>query len=262
MNLDLSGKNALVCGSTQGLGLAAAIELAALGAEITLMSRNEIKLKKAVKKLSNTKGQNHKYLVADFQFPQLVKNVITDYLSLDNSIQILINNTGGPKGGKATDATIEEFLEAFNSHLICNHILVQAILPSMKASGYGRIVNIISTSVKQPIPGLAVSNTIRGAVASWSKTLANELGEFGITVNNVLPGYTRTSRYDSIVKNRTAITGLSEEQIEAEFLKEIPLRKIGMPQEFGAAVAFLCTPAASYITGINLPVDGGKLACL
>ncbi len=262
MNLDLSGKNALVCGSTQGLGLASAIELASLGAEVTLMARNEIKLKETVKMLTNAKGQQHKYLVADFQIPQLVKNAITEYFSSNKSIHILINNTGGPKGGKAIDATVEEFLEAFNSHLICNHILVQAVVPSMKAAGFGRIINIISTSVKQPIPGLGVSNTIRGAVASWSKTLANELGEFGITVNNVLPGYTRTSRYDSIVKNKMAASGNSEEQIESAFLKEIPLNKIGTPEEFGAAVAFLCTPAASYITGINLPVDGGKLACL
>lgn len=207
-------------------------------------------------------GQQHKYLVADFQLPQLVKNAIISYFSSNNSIHILINNTGGPKEGQAIDATAEEFLEAFNSHLICNHILLQAVVPSMKASGFGRIINIISTSVKQPIPGLGVSNTIRGAVASWSKTLANELGEFGITVNNVLPGYTRTSRYDSIVKNKMAASGKSWEQIGSEFLKEIPLKKIGMPEEFGAAVAFLCTPAASYITGINLPVDGGKLACL
>lgn len=139
---------------------------------------------------------------------------------------------------------------------------MQAVLPSMKLAGFGRIVNVISTSVKQPIPGLGVSNTIRGAVANWSKTLANELGEFGITVNNVLPGYTRTSRYDSIVKNKMTASGFNEEQIESEFLKEIPLKKIGIPEEFGAAVAFLCIPAASYITGINLPVDGGKLACL
>ncbi|MEO6188488.1 MAG: SDR family oxidoreductase, partial [Ginsengibacter sp.] len=173
-----------------------------------------------------------------------------------------INNTGGPKGGDITDATTEEFLQAFNSHLICNQILVQHVLPSMKASGYGRIVNIISTSVKQPIPGLGVSNTIRAAVANWSKTLANELGSFGITVNNVLPGFTRTARYDSIVQNKMKETGQSEEQIEASIEKEIPVGKIGSPEDFGAAVAFLCSPCAGYISGINLPVDGGKLACL
>ncbi|MEP6951549.1 MAG: SDR family oxidoreductase [Ginsengibacter sp.] len=262
MNLNLTGKRAVVCGSTQGLGLATAVELALLGATVTLMARNEKKLKEVVKSLDTAKGQKHDFIVADFQIPQTVKNAIDRYLAEKKTVNILINNTGGPKGGKAVDATQVDFLQAFSSHLICNHILVQAVLPSMKSSGYGRIVNIISTSVKQPIPGLGVSNTIRGAVASWSKTLANELGEFGITVNNVLPGYTRTARYDSIIKSIVSATKKKEEEIEANFLSEIPLRKIGTPEEFGAAVAFLCTPAASYITGINLPVDGGRLACL
>lgn len=262
MNLDLTGKKAIVCGSTQGLGLATAIELALLGAEVTLMARSEQKLKDTIAKLDNSKGQNHNYLVADFQMPQLVKNAISNFMAKNNSVHILINNTGGPKGGLITQATPEDFLEAFKSHVICNQILVQEILPSMKASGYGRIVNIISTSVKQPIAGLGVSNTIRSAVANWSKTLANELGEFGITVNNVLPGYTRTARYNSIVENKMKATGANEQEIEAEILKDIPLKKIGTPEEFGAVVAFLCTPAAAYITGINLPVDGGKLSCL
>ena len=262
MNLDLTGKRAIVGGSTQGLGLATAVELALLGAEVTLMARNEKKLKEIVKRLDTSKSQNHEYIVADFQIPQTVKNAIDRYLAEKKPVNILVNNTGGPKGGNAVDASPEDFLQAFSSHLICNHVLVQAILPSMKSTGYGRIVNIISTSVKQPIPGLAVSNTIRGAVASWSKTLANELGEFGITVNNVLPGYTRTARYESIIKSKAKASQKKEAEIEAALLSEIPLRKIGTPQEFGAAVAFLCTPAASYISGINLPVDGGKLACL
>jgi 3-oxoacyl-[acyl-carrier protein] reductase len=262
MNLDLTGKKAIVCGSTQGLGLATAVELALLGASVTLMARNEKKLKEVVKSLDTAKGQKHEYIVADFQIPQTVKNAIDRYLAEKEPINILINNTGGPKGGNIADATQEDFLQAFSSHLICNHLLVQAVLPSMRSTGYGRIVNIISTSVKQPIPGLGVSNTVRGAVASWSKTLANELGEFGITVNNVLPGYTRTARYDSIVKSKASATEKKEEEIEANFLSEIPLRKIGTPEEFGAVVAFLCTPAASYISGINLPVDGGRLACL
>ena len=262
MNLNLSGKRAIVCGSTQGLGLASAFELALLGATVTLMARNEKKLKEVIKSLDTAKGQNHEYIVADFQTPEIVKNAIDRYIAENKPVNILINNTGGPKGGNAVDATSEDFLQAFNSHLICNHLLVQAVLPSMKSTGYGRIVNIISTSVKQPIPGLAVSNTIRGAVASWSKTLANELGVFGITVNNVLPGYTRTARYDSIVESKASALQKKEEEIETGFISEIPLRKIGSPEEFGAVVAFLCTPAASYISGINLPVDGGRLACL
>lgn len=262
MNLDLTGKKAIVCGSTQGLGFASAAELALLGAEVTLMARNEKKLKEAVKKLDFSSGQRHTYIVADFQSPEVVENSINNYMANNYTINILVNNTGGPKGGNAIDATPEEFLQAFNSHLICNHILMKAVLPSMKASGYGRIVNIISTSVKEPIPRLAVSNTIRAAVASWSKTLAGEVGKFGITVNNVLPGYTKTARYNAIVTNKMAASQKNEKEIEADFLAEIPLQKIGTPEEFGAAVAFLCSPAASYITGINLPVDGGRLACL
>lgn len=262
MDLDLSGKNALVCGSTQGLGLASAIELSLLGASVTLFSRNEEKLKNALKKLDASKNQKHQYIVADFQFPEQVESAVNDYISKGNMINILVNNTGGPKGGDAVDAQPEDFISAFKSHLICNQILVQAVLPSMKASGYGRIINIISTSVKEPIAGLAVSNTIRGAVASWSKTLANELGKFGITVNNVLPGYTRTARYDSIVQKQSAQLGKTEEEVDELMKSSIPLHEIGKPELFGAAVAFLCSPAAAYITGINLPVDGGRLGCL
>jgi 3-oxoacyl-[acyl-carrier protein] reductase len=262
MNLDLAGKNAIVCGSTQGLGFASAFELALLGSNVTLMARNEKKLKESLKKLDISKKQKHQYIVADFQIPQLVKNAIDKYLAKKNKVNILVNNTGGPKGGDITEATSEEFLQAFNSHLICNQILVQAVLPTMKSSGYGRIVNIISTSVKEPINGLGVSNTIRAAVASWSKTLANEVGQFGITANNVLPGYTRTARYDSIITNKAAASKKNEEEVEADFIASIPMRKIGTPEDFGAVVAFLCSPAASYITGINLPVDGGRLHSL
>ena len=262
MNLDLTGKKAIVCGSTQGLGLATAIELALLGASVALMARNDKKLKEVAKSLDTSRGQQHQYIVADFQIPQAVKEAIDWYLDGNDPVHILVNNTGGPGAGNAVDATPGDFLAAFNSHLISNHILVQAVLPFMKSTGFGRIVNIISTSVKQPIKGLAVSNTIRGAVASWSKTLATELGGYGITVNNVLPGYTRTARYDAIIKSSAAASQRKEEEIEADLISEIPLRKIGTPQEFGAVVAFLCTPAASYITGINLPVDGGRLACL
>ena len=262
MNLDLSGKYAIVCGSTQGLGFAAAAELALLGANVTLVARNEEKLKAAVSKLDTSLQQEHNYFVADFEFPTQVKNGIDNHLKQHPSAHIVINNTGGPKGGKVLEAVTEEFIQAFNSHLICNQILVQAVVPSMKASGYGRIINIISTSVKQPIAGLGVSNTIRGAVASWAKTLAGELGQFGITVNNVLPGYTKTSRYDSLMKSKMAATGKSLEDVERNLAADIPLKRIGTPEEFGAAVAFLCTPAAAYINGINLPVDGGRLQTL
>lgn len=262
MNLDLRDKTALVCGSTQGLGYASAVELALLGANIVLMARNEEKLKEVIKTLDVSKGQQHQYLVADFTNSVQVKEVISTFIEAKNIIHILINNTGGPAGGSALNADTSEFLQAFNNHLICNHILVQAIVPGMKVAGFGRIINVISTSVKQPIPGLGVSNTIRAAVASWAKTLASELGSFGITVNNVLPGFTKTVRADYVIEKKMAESGKSAAEVMKALVSEIPAGRIGNPEEFGAAVAFLCSPAAAYINGINLPIDGGRLGCL
>ena len=262
MNLDLTGKNAIVCGSTQGLGYASATELALLSANVTLLARNEVKLQEAVKTLDTTKGQQHNYLVADFSDSETVRKAITSFVTDGNMAHILINNTGGPAGGTALDAKAEEFTAAFGSHLICNHILVQALVPGMKAAGFGRIVNIISTSVKQPLKNLGVSNTIRAAVANWSKTLATELAPFGITVNNVLPGFTKTTRADYIIEKKIKDTGKTETEVMKEFISEIPAGRIGNPEDFGAAVAFLCSPSAGYITGINLPVDGGRTSSL
>lgn len=261
MNLDLNGKTAVVCGSTQGLGYASAVELALLGCNIVLMARNEEKLKEVVNTLDTGRGQSHRYLVADFSDSGAVKKAIDAFIK-ENPVHILVNNTGGPPGGTALNAKSEDFLQAFNSHLINNHHLVQAVVPGMKAAGFGRIINIISTSVKIPIAGLGVSNTIRGAVANWSKTLATELGPFGITVNNVLPGFTNTVRAAYVVGNKAKSSGKTEQEIMKELEAEIPVGRIGQPEEFGAAVAFLCSPAAAYINGINLPVDGGRLGCL
>jgi 3-oxoacyl-[acyl-carrier protein] reductase len=262
MNLDLTGKNAVVCGSTQGLGLASAQELALLGAQITLVARNEDKLKDAVQTLDTTHQQKHDYLVADFSDPENVRQAIGSFVSAGRKAQILVNNTGGPAGGPALSAKPEEFIQAFSNHLVCNHILVQALVPGMKEAGFGRIINIISTSVKQPLKNLGVSNTVRAAVANWSKTLANELGGFGITVNNVLPGFTKTVRADYIIEAKMKETGKSESEVMKDFVAEIPAGRIGKSEDFGAAVAFLCSPSAGYINGINLPVDGGRTGCL
>ncbi len=261
MNLDLSGKRAVVCGSTQGIGKASAIELALLGAEITLVARNEDSLKSTLKELSATAGQKHDYLVADFNFPDQLKEKINQYVK-NKEFHILINNTGGPPGGQAIDATTEEFIKAFSSHLICNQIMVQAIVPAMKKANYGRIINIISTSVKVPLRGLGVSNTTRGAVASWAKTLSFELGPFGITVNNVLPGTTMTGRLDSIIRTKAEKSGKSYEVVKNEMIAEVPIGRISEPHEVAAAVAFLASPAAGYINGINVPVDGGRTGTL
>jgi 3-oxoacyl-[acyl-carrier protein] reductase len=249
---------ALVCGSTQGIGLAIAQQLAQNGFSIVLTARNEARLQNALATLDISKGQTHSFFVSDFTDPAGLKIAIDNFIKLNGPIHVLINNTGGPKSGPIVDADISEFLGAFNQHLICNHILMQAVVPGMKAAGFGRIVNIISTSVKQPLPNLGVSNTIRGAVANWSKTLATELGSFGITVNNVLPGATNTQRLTEIAKVKAEKTGESIAEILAEMGQESPMKRIAEPEEVAAAVAFLASPAASYINGINVPVDGGR----
>ena len=262
MNLDLSGKYALVGGSTQGIGKKVAIELSKLGATIVLAARNEDKLKATLLELDKNLNQNHTYLCADFSKPKQLEAEVKKMLNSGIKINILVNNTGGPKAGKAIDASIEEYTSAFNLHLICNQILAHNLVVGMKELKYGRIINIISTSVKAPLKGLGVSNTVRGAVANWSKTLAGELGEFGITVNNVLPGATNTSRLKDIISNKAKLTGESEDQIMKSMLAAVPLGRIADPKEVASAVVFLASPAASYINGINLPVDGGRTPTL
>ena len=258
MNLDLKNKRAMVCGSTQGIGKAVALELASLGASVTLVARNEGKLQETLRELEQTEGQQHDYIVADFSKPDEVYRQLKTYMQEQDAMHILVNNTGGPPGGPILEAKPEEFLKAFNMHLISNHQLVQAVVPLMKKAGYGRIINIISTSVKEPIPGLGVSNTTRGAVASWAKTMANELGQFGITVNNVLPGSTKTSRIWSLVESRAEKAGRSKEDVQQEMEAAIPARRFAEPEEVAAAAAFLATPAAAYINGVSLAVDGGR----
>ena len=262
MNGNMKNKTALVCGSTQGIGKEVALQLADLGVTIVLVARNEEKLKSTLSELSTINGQTHGYLTADFSNPDQVKSVISDYINAGNTIDILVNNTGGPKGGPIIDADISEFINTFSQHLICNHILAQAIVPGMKSNGGGRIINIISTSVKQPLPGLGVSNTIRAAVGAWSKTLANELGQFNITVNNVLPGATNTARLQGIAEVKSGKTGESIDAIFEEMAGESPMKRIAQPQEVAAAVVFLASDAASYINGINIPVDGGRTKSL
>lgn len=262
MNLDLTGKTALVCGSTQGIGLASAVELALMGANVTLVARNEAKLRDAVEDLDTSMGQLHRYVVADFSDHENVKTAIENYLRLCPEVHILVNNTGGPAGGPIIEADTDQFVNAFQMHLINNHFLVQAVVPFMKQAGFGRIVNIISASVKQPVIGLGVSNTIRGAVASWSKTLSLELGQYGITANNVLPGYTETARLDAVLEMRSKSSGKSTELVAQEMQASMPIRRFVQAKEVAAAVAFLSSPAAGAISGINVPVDGGRTESL
>jgi 3-oxoacyl-[acyl-carrier protein] reductase len=259
--MELKGKTALVCGSTQGIGWATAKLMTERGASIILMARNEEKLKTRVEELNTIRKGNHKYVKANFADLQEFKTCLSSKIKGER-IDILVNNTGGPAGGAIFSAKVEEFVAAFQQHLICNHLLVQTVVPSMKENGGGRIINVISTSVKQPLPNLGVSNTIRGAVANWSKTLANELGVFNITVNNVLPGATNTTRLKNIASVKAEGGDLTVEQVIKDMGKESPMKRVAEPEEVAEAIAFLASPKASYINGINVPVDGGRTKSL
>jgi 3-oxoacyl-[acyl-carrier protein] reductase len=257
MNLSLEGRYAVICGSTQGIGLAIAEELARMGAHCTLVARNESSLQAALLNLDTSLRQQHGFLVADFQQPDEVRKVINGHVK-KNPVHVLINNTGGPPSGPITEASVADFQSAFNQHLVCNHIMVQAVIESMKKEKFGRIINIISTSVKIPLKNLGVSNTIRGAVASWAKTMANELGRYNITVNNVLPGFTATKRLATIVEQAAHKGNTAAEQVERNMMNEVPLQRFAEPEEVAAMAAFLASPAASYVSGTSIPVDGGR----
>ncbi len=258
MDISLKGKTALVAGSTQGIGKATALGMTKLGAKVVLLARNEKKLKEVREELAAISGLDHRYIVADFSYPERLETALNDGLAEVGDVHILVNNTGGPPPGKAINAKTKEFIDALNMHLICNHILVQHTWEGMKRAGYGRIINVLSTSVKQPLPNLGVSNSVRGAVANWAKTLANELGEYNITVNNVLPGATATGRLDAIAQRKSNETGKSTHEVLAAMGKAAPMGRVGQPEEVANGICFLASPAASYISGINLPVDGGR----
>ena len=261
MNVSLEGKNAVICGSSQGIGLAIAQELASLGANCILIARNAKSLGEAMDTLQSSLHQNHSFTVADFSKPDEVRIAIQTILA-HQTIHILVNNTGGPVSGPITEAKEEEFVNAFHQHLINNHLLTKAVIPGMKRRKWGRIINIVSTSVKIPFPNLGVSNTIRAAVASWAKTMANEVGQYNITVNNILPGYTETKRLESLVVQTAKKKKLSIEQAREEMVKDIPLKRFGDPSEIAAVAGFLASPAASYVNGVSIPVDGGRTGSL
>jgi 3-oxoacyl-[acyl-carrier protein] reductase len=261
METGLHGRVALVGGATQGIGKAIALELAMLGATVVVLARDPERGARVVDELTRASGAAHALLRADMGDTAGLRQAL-ESAPLCTKVDILVNNTGGPAPGPAHEAAVERFEEAFRLHLLSFQTLVRAVVPGMKERHHGRIVNIISTSVKQPLHNLGVSNTVRGAVANWSKTLANELGPFGITVNNVLPGATATERLSAIIRNRAVATGRSEEEIAEEMRAEVPLRRFAEASEIASAVAFLCGPAGAYINGVNLPVDGGRTACL
>ena len=235
-------------------------ELAERGAKLVLLARNQSKLS-AVRD-SLPRASEHHLLVPDLGNSVELSERLMNLVKEISPIEILVCNAGGPKAGPVLEADPESFMTAFRTHVVANQILVQKLVPFMKERGYGRIINIISTSVKIPIPNLGVSNTIRGAVASWAKTLANELGVYGITVNNVLPGYTATERLEVLKENTGKRLNQSVSAVEEMWKASIPLQRFADPRETAQAVAFLASPQASYISGVNLPVDGGRTGCL
>lgn len=257
MNISLDGKRAVICGSSQGIGYAIAEELAQMGANCILLARNEENLRIAASQLDTSIRQMHSYHAIDFNDEEATRKLIQSIIA-EGPVHILVNNSGGPAAGPIIEATEEQFVKAFHQHLITNHILTRAVMEGMKNEGFGRIINIISTSVKIPLKNLGVSNTIRGAVASWAKTMANELGQYGITVNNVLPGFTRTARLDSLIASIAHKESISTELVENNMMSEVPARRFGEAAEVAAVAAFLASPAAAFVNGTSIPVDGGR----
>jgi len=255
MNISLQGYTALICGSTQGIGEAIAHEMAMQGAACILMARNEEKLKAIIQVLPNS--HLHSYLVVDFSKLENIEVAVPKLLQ-KAPIHILVNNTGGPAPGLISEASTAQFADAFAQHVLANQLLAQALLPGMKEAGYGRIINITSTSIRIPIPNLGVSNTIRAAVASWAKTWSIEVGQFNITVNTIMPGFTKTARLDSLVNNMTAAQGISKDEMIEQLHADIPMRRFGEASEVANVAAFLASPAASYIHGTTIAVDGGR----
>lgn len=254
----LQGYRALVCGASKGIGRASAEQLATMGANVTLLARSAEELERVRTGLAVAQGQQHSVIVADVGEADDLFHSVHKHVKNNGAFHIVVNNTAGPLGGQLTEAISDQLMQTFHNHLLIAHGLMQIVLPGMKEKGFGRLINIISTSVKQPIEGLGVSNTIRGAMASWSKTLATEVAPYGVTVNNILPGATETERLQQIITRKATITGMSEDAIRHDMAREIPVGRFAKPEEIAYAVGFLASPLAAYITGTSILIDGGR----
>jgi 3-oxoacyl-[acyl-carrier protein] reductase len=258
MNLALNGNSALVCGASQGIGRACAYELARNGATVVALARSVQPLTTLMEELSAISNAPHSFVDVDVNNEVELLTRVKNHVDKDGPITILVNNTGGPAAGPLRESTTDQLIHAFQNHVLVAHQLSKVLLPGMIQQQYGRVINIISTSVKAPLDNLGVSNTIRGAMASWSKTLANEMGPSGVTVNNVLPGATKTQRLEIIIDRYAQRDGISRDEVERSMTNEIPLRRFAEASEIANAVAFLASPAAAYISGTNIVVDGGR----
>ena len=258
MQISLKGKKAIVGGSTQGIGKAIAMQLAESGAEITLLARNEDKMKHVISELPKTFNQNHNYLVADFSDFENFKEVITEFF-INNSVDILVNNTNGPNGGSVLDKNIDDYQTAFDLLFKTVSYTTMEALKGMRANNYGRIINVSSITVKEPKPNLVLSNSIRSAVITWSKTLARDIAPFGITVNNILTGYFDTERLNNLYQKQAELNGVTLDSIKLKMMSEVPVGRFGKPAEYGYLATFLASELSAYITGTSIPIDGGLL---
>ncbi|MBN1336363.1 MAG: SDR family oxidoreductase [Deltaproteobacteria bacterium] len=254
----LDGHHALVCGASAGIGRAAALALASAGCRVTALARSRDRLEALMPQLVAVGAPDARFLVADLDDRPSLQEALDDFLEREGPVDVLVNNSGGPPGGMLLEASEDDLTKAFGRLLLAGHLLVRAVVPGMTSLGWGRIVNVVSLSVREPIWGLGVSNTVRGAVAAWAKTLSLELPP-GITVNNVLPGYTATERLHALAASTGQSAGLPLETVEAAWAASVPERRLGDPDEIGAVIAFLASPAASYVRGQSLAVDGGRL---
>jgi 3-oxoacyl-[acyl-carrier protein] reductase len=260
--LSLAGKHALVCGASAGIGRAAALALASCGARVTPLARRAELLEGLMPELRAAGGEHStRFIVANLDQRPAALASVDALLGEAGPVHILVNNTGGPPPGLILDAREDDFLQAFQRHVLAAHGLVRAVLPGMREAGYGRIINVVSTSVREPIANLGVSNTVRGAMASWAKSVSKELPP-GLTINNVLPGYTATERLDEIGQLTAKRTGRTLADVQKDWLAVIPEKRLAEPDEIGGVIAFLASPAAAYVRGVSLAVDGGRMMSL
>ncbi len=262
MNVSLEGLRAIVCGASQGIGKAISIQFAESGASIFLIARNEANLKKTLASLPKNPFAHHSYACVDvgnlYELQTVIEKATIEY----DGFHIVVNNTGGPPPGLLYHSLNDELENAFKQHILSAHTILKVVLPKMIELKYGRIINIISIGMKQPIANLGVSNTIRGAMGNWAKTLSKELSHYGITVNNILPGYIKTERLKSLIQNNSKIKNTTYEQEEKKIIEEVPVQRLGNPKEVAFLATFIASPLANYLNGVSIPIDGGFLNCL